>query len=356
MGKRVFILIILILFGTSAFSKEKFDASNGSFLEFGRYIETLEINDEEEEQPYSTDEEQNKFEEEAIYDVAKRYEENAVELKLNEFNDKSLYAINESRMFQLRINETQYNIEQNIKAENMIWDGSKAFTNAFYTDSRRLAPIPSVINSSVVTAKVSPSLYAKVGQANLYNANTPSALFIRTNESTYNTGSVISYSGSLFNMSVGSFSSSYNHASSGGAVIASKPLILPFNSGNVVFGGGCFQNEQAYDYKTTGGLFGEYTYKRLKFNAQIGQSSYSGSNLQETSLYFVPEFKLTKDLSFKTRFIRNITRQMMQDEIVLSYTPKKNPNNLTFEINASNHYTPDYSIKQRIKFTTSFKI
>ena len=248
------------------------------------------------------------------------------------------------------------NIEQNIKTENMIWDTSKGFRNAVYSDSRHLAPIPSVINSSFVEAKVSPSVSAYVGQKNLYNANTPSLLFIRANESTYNTGSVISYNSELLNISIGSYSSSYNHTASGGATLALKPLKLPFNTGSLTFGGGCFQNEQAYDYKTTGGLFGEYAYKRLKLNAQVGQSAYSNSNVQETSLYFVPEVQLTNSVSLKTRLIRNVTRDINQDELVLTYTPKRNLNNLTLELNASNQYTPNSNIHQRFKFSTSFKI
>lgn len=356
--RKVLISILLFLFVFNpAFSKEneKLDVNSSSFLDFGRYIETLEINEAKETNQVEEIQDDS-FEEEAILDVAKRYEENAVSLKLDDIDDDALTSINNGRVFKLKINETQYNIENNIKTENMIWDNSKSFSNAFLNDSRHMAPIPGVINSSKITADVSNSLSASLGQTYLNDANGTSLLFVRTNESTYNTGSVISYKGEGLNLSVGSFSSSYNHASSGGAILSTNAFNLPKKTGSLTFGGAYFKNEaQDYD-KSTGGVFGEYNFKRLKLNAQVAQSKFTNSDNYDTSVYFVPEFKLSNSLYLKTRFIRNVTQDTMQDELVLTYKPIKNNRNLEIELNATNQYTDNSTIKQRLKLSTSFRI
>ena len=360
MKKYLLVLTIILTISTSlpAFCSEKLNVKSQSFMDLGKYVETLEINEKNKEEEIETkqDTQIDTFEEEAIIDVAKRYEENAIELKLDEIDDDALDVVNNDRVFKLKVNETQYNIEQNIKTENMYWYGSKLFTQAFVHREKKLAPIPGVVNSSSLSAQVTPDLEATVGQTYLFNSLGPSVLFVRANESMYNTGSVISYKGEGLNLAVGSFSASYNHSSSGGAILATDSIFLPKNAGSFVIGGAYFANEDLTDNKTTGGAFAEYTYKRLKLNAQIGKSKYTKALDYDTSLYFVPELQLTDSISLKTRFIRNVTQESMQDELALTYKPKNNTRNFEFEINASNQYTNTETIKQRIKLSTTFRI
>ena len=365
MKKIVIVLFSVFFVFSPAYSKseEKLDLKSQSFMDLGRYVETLEINEasEEEMKQEAFEETQENindyiFEEEARLDIAKRYEENAVELNLNDIDDTAINTVNNENLFKLRINETKYNIEQNIKNENIIWDGSKSFSQAFFSDSRHMAPIPGVVNSQELTAEVSPGITASIGQSFLNDAIGTSVLFVRTNESTYNTGSVISYKGDKLNLAVGSFNSSYNHAASGGAILSTNEYNLPKSTGSLSFGGAYFSNEAQEDYKTTGGLFGEYKFKRLKLNAQIGQSKYSGSNYMDTSLYLIPEFRISNSLYLKTRFIRNVTQNTMQDELVLTYKPVKSKHNLEIELNASNQYSDTTTIKQRLKLSTKFRI
>ncbi len=357
MKKILFIFILLILV-IPAYAKEneKLDVKSQSFMDLGRYVETLEINENTNDDVSEKTLQDDNFEEEAIIDVAKRYEENSVELNLNDVDDTALEEVNSDRVFKLKVNETQYRIEQEIKAENMIWDSSKSFSQAFLNDTRHMAPIPGVVNSSKITANLGSSISAQLGQTFLYDANGPSVLFVRANESTYNTGSIISYKGDSLNLSVGSFSSSYNHEASGGAILSSNSIFLPNNAGSFVIGGAYYSNEAQADNKITGGGFVEYTYKRLKLNAQVGQSKFSNAQNCDTSLYFIPEFKLTDSLYLKTRFIRNVSQDTMQDEVVLTYKPIKSKNNLEIELYATNQYTNNSSIKQRLKLSTSFRI
>lgn len=359
MKKFIFLFIIFFL-SLPSFAKndDRFDVNSQNFSDLGRYIQTLELNDNYSE-PSDSDllpESEDNFEEEVILDVAQRYEQNAVVLNLEDNASNAMSDVNDNRVFALRVNETKYLLENAIRNENMIWDSDKVFSQAFLSDTRHMAPIPGVVNSQSVSATVSPSVSASFGQTFLYDSNGPSVLFVRANESTYNTGSVISYKADGMNLSVGSFSSSYNHEASGGAILSSDSLILPKNAGKFVLGGAYFANEGLSNDKITGGGFIEYTFKRFKLNAQIGQSKYTKSSDYLTSLYLIPEFRISDSLYLTTRFIRNITQDTMQDEFALTYKPKNSKCNFEFEINAMNQYTPNSQIKQRIKLSTSFKI
>ncbi len=357
--KKIVALFTLLLFTTNfAFAKNSNNNTPkiNNFTDLGRYVETLEINEEESIQNIQEENSDDNFENEAIENVLKRYEENTVELKLDDVNDEAINTVNSSRIFQLKVNETQYRIENNIKAENMIWDSSKSFSQAFINNSRHLAPIPSVINSSKINAQVSNSVSASLGQTFLNDAIGTSVIFVRANESTYNTGAVLKYKGDRLNIATGSFTSSFNQASSGGAIISSNEINLPMNTGSFILGGAYMANEQQDFDKSTGGFFAEYRFKRLKLNAQAAQSKYTNSDNVDTSLYLVPELQLTNSLSLKTRFIRNLSQDTMQDELVLNFKPKNNNHNLELELSATNKYTDSSTINQRIKFSTSFKI
>ena len=115
------IFFLFLSIGTlQADCSEKLDVKSQSFIDLGKYIETLEINQKEANIEESViNEREDIFENEAIKNVAQRYEENAIELKLDEIDDNALDVVNNDRVFKLKVNETQYNIEQNIKTENM---------------------------------------------------------------------------------------------------------------------------------------------------------------------------------------------------------------------------------------------
>lgn len=337
-------------------SGEKYDVKEGGFLDFGRYVETFEINDEEEVVEEKVKEDNSEeFEQAAIKEIADRFNSNTVNLNLNT-NGDSLSDVNYERVFKLKVNETQYNIEQNIKSETMIWDSSKAFTQAFQQTSARLSPIPTIINESYMSAKVSPSLSAVIGQRYFYNATGAELMFIRSKETTYNTGSIITYRDNGLNIAVSSYMSSHNHNHSGGFILSSDSIKLPKNAGSFVVGAASYMTGKRSDNDATTGLFGSYTYKRLTLNAQIAENKYTGATDYGTSVYFVPQLQLTDSIFLKTRIIRNVSQNTNQDEFVLMYKPKNNKNDFWVELNASSHYNQNFVVKQRIKLSTSFKI
>lgn len=358
MRKCLFIFFILFLMPTFCFAKsgEKYDVKEGGFLDFGRYVETFEINDEvEEEQDVLKEDDSEEFEQAAIKEIADRFNSNTVNLNLNTTDD-SLSDVNYDRVFKLKVNETQYNIEQNIKSETMIWDSSKAFTQAFQQTSTRLSPIPTIINESYVTAQVSPSLSATIGQRYFYNYTKAELMFIRAKETTYNTGSIISYRDNGLNIAVSSYMSTHTHNHSGGFILSSDSIKLPHEAGSFVVGAASYMTGNKKDNDSTTGIFGAYTYKRLTLNAQVAENKYTGATDYGTSVYFVPQLRLTDSIFVKTRIIRNISQNTNQDELVLTFKPKNSKNNFEFEINASNHYNQNFRVKQRIKLSTSFKI
>ncbi len=353
--KNVLLLIFLMLVCECVgYCKEDKNLKPDNFVELGRYKESFEINDENQESEIIEDD-QDEFEQQAMIDLSDRYESNAVELQLNDVNNEAIADINNPRLFKLEVNESHYNIENKIKSENMIWDNSKNFVESYY-NSRNLAPIPSVVNSQKLGVEISPCLTAKIGQTSLNDANGTSVLFVRANESAYNVGSVVSYKGKGLNLSFGSFAASNNKAASGGAILSSSPLNLPNNFGSLTLGSAFFSKGEQGLNKNTGGFFSEYKYKRLKLNAQLGQSCYSHSQNYDTSLYFIPEYKLSDSLYIKTRFIRNVSKDNMQDELALTYKPKKSNGNFEVEINASRQYTQNDTIKQRVKLSTTIRI
>ncbi len=353
MKKITFLIITLIYWICPTYAKDiQEDKNPQTFKDFSHYIETFEIN--EEYNDVYLEEENKDFEQNAIKDISDRYEANAVELNLDNIDDDAIDSVN-NKVFKLQVNETQFNIENKIKAENMIWDSSKSFINANKA-TNKMPLIPDVVNSQSLNIKISPCLSASLGQSKLNDSLGTSVLFVKSNESKYNAGSVLSYKGNSINVSAGSFASSYDNHTSGGAMLSSNSINLPKKAGSFILGSAVYANEGLDCNKTSSGFFSEYSFKRLKLNVQVAQNHYSNANNTDTNLYFIPEYKLTDSLFVKTKLIRNVTQENLENELALTYKPKKSKNNLEFEINASRHYTQNEIINQKIKFSASFKI
>ena len=243
-----------------------------------------------------------------------------------------------------------------VTAVNMFWDMSRNFVNSYYNDPRNQRPMPVMFNSSYLKRSLDDKTTVSVGQSALSGFNDVKVGFVSSNETTFDNGAKIISNGKNVNMSVGVYNSTLNNNFSGGAVLSSKPVVIPGIRGSFVLGGGYYSNEMTSDNKKTGGVFGEYRLNRLKLNAQAAKSKYSSTENLETSLYFTPEFQLTDSISIKTRIVKNISQDRNQDEIGLSYKPKNNPRDFEFEINAANSYSNDSSGNSKFRFSAKFKI
>ncbi len=342
--KRFFLIILLLISISSGFACAYTDLnSEDSSVE-------IQVNDENPEESsieyYDSDIQE-------VETVEDKYKDYVIDLNVED-NDNA--KVNESGALYILQAEKNYR-PQMVEAVNMFWDNSKNFINSYYQDSRNMSPMPVLINSSYISTSVNNYTKAYVGQSSLSSFDDTPVYFVRSNETTFNTGFKIVTRSEKFNFSAGTYNSTLNNLLSGGAVISTNPLNLNGIKGSFVLGGGYYTNELENDNKNTGGLFGEYKYKRLKLNLQASESKYTNSSSLETGLYFTPEIQLTDSLSLKTRFIKNITQDTNQDEIGFSYKPlKNNSRNFEFEVNAANTYSPDSTTKQRLRFNASFKI
>ena len=259
------------------------------------------------------------------------------------------------KVFILGVEKTHENTY--LKSENMLWHNSRNFFNTYFQDPKNQSPMPIVMNTSYVSNTIGGSARVYYGQSLLGSLNDVSIGFIRANETTYNKGARIENLGKFVNYSVGVYDSTLNNNLSGGMAVSTNEVKVPHVKGAFVFGGGYYANEMDNDNKKTGGLFAEYRLNRLKFNVQAAKSKYSNSENLETSFYFTPELQLTESLSIKTRMVKNISQATNQDEIGLSYKPKRNnPRDFELEMYAANSYNDSELTKQRIRFSAKFKL
>ncbi len=271
-----------------------------------------------------------------------------------ETNDLSAVPPISDKVFILGVEKS--NEFSQLRNENMLWHNSRNFRNVYFQDSKNQAPMPIVMNSSSVSNMIDDNTRVYLGQSLLGSLNDITIGFIRSNETTYNTGAKVENKGRYLNFSAGVYDSTLNHNLSGGIAMVSNPVKIPHVKGSFLFGGGYYANEISADNKKTGGLFGEYQINRLKLNVQAAKSKYTNVDDLETSFYFTPEFQLTESLSIKTRIVKNISQDTNQDEIGLSYKPRRNnPRDFEFEINAANSYAESSLTKQRVRFSAKFK-
>ena len=281
--------------------------------------------------------------------------QNEDEIKLDPVDENYTTALNNGKVFLLNA-ERNYHYDK-VEATNMFWDMSKNFQNTYFQDQGNQQPMPILFNTSYIKRSIGCGDTIYVGQDGLSDFNDISVDFVRSNETTYDNGAKIISNNKKFNLTTGIFDSTLNHNMSGGTVISSKRLQLPGVKGNFVFGGGYYTTEQTNSNKNSGGVFAQYNVNRLKLTAQAAKSKYTNSDNLETSLYFEPEYQLTKSLTLKSRFIKNIAQDTNQDEIGLAYKPRKNnPRDLELQVNAINAYSTQSTTNPRINFSAKFKI
>lgn len=244
-----------------------------------------------------------------------------------------------------------------VDAVNMFWYKSKNFTNTYYQDYKNTLPLPVLFNSSYIMNQMDENTKVYVGQSSLSGFKDVSIGFMRGSETNYDNGAKIVTGNDKMNFTAGVYDSTLNHTLSGGAAISSTPIKIRRIKGSFIFGGGYYTNELDNNNKNSGGIFGQYRLNRLKLNLQASKSKYVNSENIDTSLYFSPEFQLTDSISIKTRFITNITQEVNQNEIGLSYKPKKNNlRDLEIEFNAANPSSGVDANKPKFRFMAKFRV
>lgn len=282
-------------------------------------------------------------------------EDNADAVSLDSKSDTLSIPPSSDKLFIIGIEKSkEYN---EVGAANMFWYDSKNFINTYYQDFRNTLPLPVLFNSAYIMNQMGENTKVSVGQSSLSGFKDISIGFMRDNETRYDNGAKIVTGNDKINFTAGVYDSTLDHNLSGGLAISSAPIKVRNIKGSFVVGGGYYTNEMDVNNKNSAGIFGQYRLNRLRLNLQAAKSKYANSDNIDTSLYFSPELQLTNSLSVKTRFITNLSQETSQNEIGLSYKPKRaNLRDLELEFNAANACSGPDTNKPKFRFMAKFRV
>lgn len=244
-----------------------------------------------------------------------------------------------------------------IKTTNQIWDNSKIYKYQYFGDQRNLNPISAtgVLGSKLETS-LDDNTKVIIGQDGLDSYNGYTLNFIYNNGSVYNTGAKISGNEENFDYSIGAYNQTATQERSYGGIISTKPSHILNSKGTFAFGSSVYTNLNNDGTKNTTGLFSQYQLGRFSIGSQISQSSYeNGANLTN-SIHLLPSFKVNDKLSLTGKLVKNMTTQETQQEIGISFKPFKSEDSVVFDITGTTYRDATELVRQRLKFSTSFKL
>ena len=244
-----------------------------------------------------------------------------------------------------------------IKATNQIWDTSKLYRYQYFGDQRNLNPISAtgVLGEKLQTA-IDDNTTVTIGQDGLDSYNGYTLNFIYNNGSVYNTGAKISGNEEKFDYSIGAYNQTATQERSYGGIISSKPSHILNSKGTFAFGSSVYTNLLNNDTRNTTGLFSQYQLGAFSLGSQISQSSYANGANTTNSIHILPSLKVNDHLSLTGKLVKNITTQETQQEIGIRYKPFKSEDSVVFDITGTTYRDATELVRQRLKFSTSFKL
>lgn len=244
-----------------------------------------------------------------------------------------------------------------IKATNQIWDTSKLYRYQYFSDTRNLNPISAtgVLGSKLQTA-LDDNTTVTIGQDGLDSYNGYTLNFIYNNGSVYNTGAKISGNEDKFDYSLGVYNQTATQERSYGGIISSKPSHILNSKGTFALGGSVYTNMLNNDTRNTTGLFSQYQLGNFSLGSQISQSSYANGANMTNSVHLLPSLKVNDHLSLTGKLVKNLTTQETQQEIGIRYKPFKSDDSVVFDITGTTYKDASTLVRQRLKFSTSFKL
>ncbi len=249
---------------------------------------------------------------------------------------------------------------RSVEAFNSIWDSSDNFRTTLRTTPSLMQTPPSVIHAANYRLRPDENTTIYWGHSSLSDQDDVSVGFVGRLESSYDSGMKISTKIGKVNVSTGIYESLETHNPAGGMVFSSDYVNINKIKGEFKFGGGVYSNE-CFDNsssRNSTGLFAQYKQGRFKLGAQIGETENSSkTGKYDTSLYIIPEYQLSKSISIKSKIASHIDQNYTQEDIGITYKPfKNNPNEVSFSVNASLYNGEGTTNKQRVKFSTEFKL
>lgn len=246
---------------------------------------------------------------------------------------------------------------EQIKNTNQIWDGSKIYHYQYYGDMRNLNPISATgVLGSSLTTKIDNDTTVTVGQDGMDSYNGYTLSFIYNNGSVYNSGAKITGSKEKFDYSLGAYTQTATLEKSYGGVISSKPTHILNSKGTFAFGSSLYTNLNNDGTINTAGVFSEYQRGKFALGGQISQSAYSNGSNMSSSIHILPEYKFNEHISLRSKLVQNMTTQEAQEEIGLSFRPFKSEDSVRFDITGTNYHNNSEITRQRVKFSTSFRL
>ena len=245
-----------------------------------------------------------------------------------------------------------------VEAFNTIWDSSDNFRTTFRTTPSLMQTAPSVIHAANYRLKPDENTAVYWGHSSLSSQDDVSVGFVGRLESSYDTGMKIDTKLGKLNVSTGIYESLETNNPAGGVVFSTDYMNM--KKGAIKFGGGFYSNE-CFDNtssRNSGGFFTQYKQGNFSIGAQIGQTeSSSKEGNYNTSLYLIPKYQLSKSISISSKIASHIDENYTQEEIGITYKPfKNNPNEVSFSVNATLYNGEGTTNKQRLKFSTEFKL
>lgn len=249
---------------------------------------------------------------------------------------------------------------RSIQAFNTIWDNSDNFRTTFRTTPSLMQTAPSVIHAANYKFRPDNQTSIYWGHASLSSQDDVSVGFVGKLESDYDSGMKINTKIGKLNVSTGIYESLETNNASGGIVISSDELKLAGLKGTLKLGGGFYANEYGDNTssKNSTGIFARYKQGNFSIAAQIGETQYSDNNSKfGTSIYINPQYQLTKTVSLTSKIASHLDQNYTQEEVGITYKPiKNNPNEVSFSVNATMYNGEGTTNKQRLKFSTEFKL
>ncbi len=366
-SRKVIILAICLIFTICSFSVQKaYSAVDEQDTMTTIDVENTENQDEENSEDFSEGTQQSidrelfddgEYEEYDVYTVEDDTEEEVEDTtEMIVLAPENLPSRKSKKVLNATI-EKSYSF-RSVEAFNTIWDNSANFRTTFRTTPSLMQTAPSVIHAANYRLRPDENTAVYWGHASLSSQDDVSVGFIGRLESSYDSGMKIDTKLGNLNVSTGIYESLETHNPAGGVVFSTDYKNL--KKGAVKFGGGfysneCFDNSSA---RNSGGLFAQYKQGNFSIGAQIGQTeSSSKDGRYNTSLYITPQYKLSKSISITSKIASHVDENYTQEDIGITYKPfKNNPNEVSFSVNASIYNGEGTTNKQRLKFSTEFKL
>lgn len=249
---------------------------------------------------------------------------------------------------------------RSVEAFNTIWDNSANFRTTYRTTPSLMQTAPSVIHAANYRLRPDENTAVYWGHSSLSDQDDVSVGFVGRLESSYDTGMKINTKLGKVNVSTGIYESLETNNPAGGVVFSSDYMNIKGTKGSVKVGGGFYSNE-CFDNtssRNSGGFFAQYKQGKFSIGAQIGQTeSSSKEGNYNTSLYITPKYQLSKSLSISSKIASHVDENYTQQEFGVTYKPfKNNPNEVSFSVNATLYNGEGTTNKQRLKFSTEFKL